>query len=58
MLAVTTSGLSVVAACLVESPPSLKYSVTWSVMGPPMAWLLGLFVVLVPVSAVVLARRP
>ncbi len=33
-------------------------SVTWSVMGPTMAWLLGLFVVLVPVSAVILARRP
>ena len=32
--------------------------VTWSVMAPAVAWLVGLFVVLVPVAAVVLARRP
>ena len=32
-------------------------SVTWSVMGPPLAWLLGLIVILVPLSAFVLSRR-
>ena len=33
-------------------------SLTWSVMRPTFLWLLGLFVILVPTSAVVLARRP
>jgi ABC-2 type transport system permease protein len=32
-------------------------SVSWSVMFPTFAWLLGLLVVLVPTSAAVLARR-
>jgi ABC-2 type transport system permease protein len=33
-------------------------SVTWSVMAPTFLWLLGLLVFLVPMSAVVLSRRP
>lgn len=32
-------------------------AVTWSVMWPTLAWLLGLAVVLVPLSAIVLTRR-
>lgn len=33
-------------------------SPTWSVMRPTFFWLLGLFAILVPTSAVVMARRP
>src|SRR5262245_13644573 len=36
----------------------LAPSPTWSLMRPTVFWLLGLFVVLVPTSAVVMARRP
>lgn len=32
-------------------------TVSWSVMGPPLAWAVGLIVVFVPVSAVVTSRR-
>jgi ABC-2 type transport system permease protein len=32
-------------------------AVTWSVMMPTLAWLSGLAVVLVPVSAIVLSKR-
>ena len=32
-------------------------SVTWTVMRPTFLWLVGLLVVMLPVSAVVLARR-
>lgn len=33
-------------------------SVTWSVIGPTFLWLLGLLAVLVPMSAMALAKRP
>jgi ABC-2 type transport system permease protein len=33
-------------------------SVTWPVMGPTFAWLLGLLLILVPAAVVVVARRP
>jgi len=32
--------------------------VTWSVMAPTLAWLVGLAVLLVPASIIVLSRRP
>jgi ABC-2 type transport system permease protein len=32
--------------------------VTWAVMGPTFLWLLGLLVLLIPMAAVVLVRRP
>lgn len=32
-------------------------AVTWSVMGPPLAWALGIIVVFVPLSAVLTSRR-
>jgi ABC-2 type transport system permease protein len=33
-------------------------SPTWSVMSPALFWLLGALVILVPMSAVITARRP
>jgi ABC-2 type transport system permease protein len=33
-------------------------SVTWSVMGPSLAWLLGLVIVTAPLSVILIVRRP